>query len=430
MLNEQHNHKIQTTLDGSKLIEDWDFARADTSYLTHGIHDYPARMIPQIAERLIKRYSKENTHVLDPFCGSGTTLVEAKLARRNSTGNDINPLALLLAKVKSMPIDFTKSKFDLPIFLKNLEEDFVDSKKFEKLPEPPLAIMPNLLHWFKQEAARELEFLYQHIIKMKNKDVKEFLLIVFSHTVFKSSNIDHRSSRFIRVLHEHELKKFKPNVFQNFRNKIIETTTIMNDFMNIVGPKNLAKVNVNKGDARKLPFEEDTFDSIVTSPPYGEEKNTVGYTRWSKLSVAWLRLNGKEIESSEKMSLGALHHNDMKSTLKTLQSDTAKSLFSNLLKSNEKRVIDALPFFVDYRDSLLEMYRVLKPTSFCCIVIGDRMISKIPLNMEKVTVELARSVGFRHESSFFRKLPMKMIPWDTPTGKTISRESIIILKKR
>jgi len=111
----QGNTGFQTTLDGEKIPEDWDFAKADTSYLTHGLHDYPARMIPQIAHRLISRYSPEKGKILDPFCGSGTILVEARLANRSAIGIDVNPLAVLLSKVKSTPLDFEELALILPI---------------------------------------------------------------------------------------------------------------------------------------------------------------------------------------------------------------------------------------------------------------------------------------------------------------------------
>jgi len=100
--------QVQMTLEGKEALEDRDFAKADTSYLTHGLHEYPARMIPQIAQRLITLYTQEGDTLLDPFCGSGTTLVEARLSNRSAVGNDINPLATLLIKVKSTPLDFEK----------------------------------------------------------------------------------------------------------------------------------------------------------------------------------------------------------------------------------------------------------------------------------------------------------------------------------
>ena len=426
--------EFQTTLDGRRTQEDWDFARADTSYDTHGLHDYPARMIPQIAERLILRYSDFGQQILDPFCGSGTTVIEARLAARNSIGSDINPLAILLAKVKSTPLDFEKMGFDASHFMNEIETKYNHAKNKNRLPDIPKEIMPNLNHWFKPEASGVLEFLYQEIKQLDDEELKDFLLIVFSNTVFRSSNIDHRSSRFIRVLHEKELKQFKPDVIGNFRRKLIDSVNRMAVFNRKVTDVNKlhnikSKAVVKHCDARELPYRENEIDCIITSPPYGEEKNTVGYARWSKLSVAWLRLNGEALSKSEKESLGFKPSKNVKDDLEKLESPTTVKLLKNVFREDQQRVKDALPFFFDYSKTLAEMFRVLKPNATCSIVVGDRSIRKRPLDMEKVTVELATSVGFKHETSYFRQIPMKLIPWDTPTGKTIARESIIILKK-
>src|SRR3972149_9226291 len=85
----------------------WSFADKtikDTSYITHGYYTYPAKFIPQLAARLIKEYSKEGDVIIDPFMGSGTTLVEAIVNNRVGIGTDINNIAYLLAKVKTTPI--------------------------------------------------------------------------------------------------------------------------------------------------------------------------------------------------------------------------------------------------------------------------------------------------------------------------------------
>ena len=76
-----------------------------TNYLTHGLHPYPAKFIPQIPNILIKEFTKPKDVVLDPFCGSGTSLVESKLLGRNSIGIDLHPLAAFLSKVKTSKIE-------------------------------------------------------------------------------------------------------------------------------------------------------------------------------------------------------------------------------------------------------------------------------------------------------------------------------------
>src|ERR671930_1000447 len=88
--------------------ESWSFKqlhRAQTSYLTHDYHRYPAKFIPQLAERLIRENSKSGDLVCDPFMGSGTTLLEAILNSRRAYGSDINPLSVLISKAKTTPIE-------------------------------------------------------------------------------------------------------------------------------------------------------------------------------------------------------------------------------------------------------------------------------------------------------------------------------------
>ena len=85
---------------------DWTFREISTSQYTHGFHQYPARMHPEIAKRMIERYATgSKTVILDPFMGSGGVLVEAMLHGNNSIGIDLNPFAVLLSKVKITPLD-------------------------------------------------------------------------------------------------------------------------------------------------------------------------------------------------------------------------------------------------------------------------------------------------------------------------------------
>ena len=80
---------------------DWDYRTANTKEYTHGVHPYPAMMIPQVARRLIQSYGREGDVLFDPYCGTGTTLLEGMLANLKSSGTDLNPLARLIARTKN-----------------------------------------------------------------------------------------------------------------------------------------------------------------------------------------------------------------------------------------------------------------------------------------------------------------------------------------
>jgi hypothetical protein len=76
----------------------------DQSYLTHGVHKFPAKFFPELPRYLIRKYSRFGDTVLDPMCGSGTVVLESMLNNRIGVGIDIDPIARLITKVKTTPI--------------------------------------------------------------------------------------------------------------------------------------------------------------------------------------------------------------------------------------------------------------------------------------------------------------------------------------
>lgn len=160
----------------------WDYKGADTKYNNHGIHEYPARMVPQIAHRLIETYGKNKKIILDPFTGSGTTLLESKLCQNFETayGIDINPLARLIAKVKTTPIkpELLKEEHELLITK-------VQSYKNRDMEKPDFF---NIDFWFKDYVIINLCKFKKAINEIENKDIQDFFKVIFSFIIRKVSN--------------------------------------------------------------------------------------------------------------------------------------------------------------------------------------------------------------------------------------------------
>ena len=421
MDNTQDPEDTQMTLEG-RTIEDWTFSKADTQYLTHGLHPYPARMIPQIARRLINRYSSPNEIVLDPFCGSGTVLVESKLLGRNVIGNDINPLGILLAKVKTTLINLKVLDEWVASFLNDIENDMYLLQENKLDIESPN--FPNIRHWFKENIIKELAVIKKHIDLINDVDVHDFAKVCFSLTVRKVSNIYNVGDTFIKRLSDKALKKHKPNVLSTFKTVVIESEQRMRDFYQECESHSFnTYVKITSEDTRKLSLADETVDLIVTSPPYGEEKNTISYTRWSKLSSLWLGYQPEVIRAIEKISLGARQQTD------DIPSETLRSILNEVLKIDRNLVRDASSFFIDYKRCLEQLYRVLRKNSYCCIVIGNRSLKQRRVPMDIVTAEFADAIGFKHVITHHREIPTKAIPWTVAKGETISAESIIVLQK-
>ncbi len=121
-----------------KIDDRWTFRNVDTKEYTHGYHAYPAMMIPQIARALMEEYAPKGKFrtVLDPYMGSGTTLVEATVRGVDSIGTDLNPLARMMSKVKTTHYDeaVIKAQYsEISFYLSFYDASKVLNRDFERV---------------------------------------------------------------------------------------------------------------------------------------------------------------------------------------------------------------------------------------------------------------------------------------------------------
>ena len=252
------------------IIEDesFDYKNINASEGVHGIHPYPAMMVYPIAKNLISTYSNEEELVLDPFVGSGTVLVESLLQNRNSIGLDLNPLALLLSKVKTTPLfNVNLEKF--------LEQILASEGNSNELVQPDFF---NLEFWFGQNVINSLSTLLMEIDKITSPDVKSFFKVAFSETVRSVSKTKNGEFKLVRMKGH---VNFDPNVYGTFKKIALRNIfKIQNTY--IMKPS--AKVRILDWDSRIAPpIENKSVDLILTSPPYGDSRTTVAYGQFSRL---------------------------------------------------------------------------------------------------------------------------------------------------
>jgi DNA modification methylase len=383
-------------------------------------------MIPQVARRLIERYSKPKNMVLDPFCGSGSVLVESRLLNRSSIGVDVNPLACILAKAKTTPIEPRLLKDYWVKFKEEIGREIL-KLKFGELKVKPLEL-PNLYYWFKPRVAEELTILRKYLDDIKDDGFYYFFATCFSITVREVSNL--RSGEFkIYRLPPERLKSHNPNVFEVFSQHAEENINRMVDFYERTYEKNVT-CEVLFGDTRRLPLESESIDLVVTSPPYGDSKTTVAYGQFSKFSSLWLGLKEEIVMKVDKISLGG-------SPIKigNLPSESLKETVEAICKRSGERSKEALWYFADLYECLKQLCRVLKQgKSHCCFVVGNRTIRRVQVPTDRIIAELGKTLGFKHEKTIYRRIPSKRMPWmNAPEnipgekGPTISHESIVVL---
>ncbi len=404
-------------------IEDssWDYRGEFTKAYTHGFHSYPAMMIPQVARRLILEYSNEGDSLLDPFCGSGSVLVEAKLNKRYSFGIDLNPLAILIARVKTRPIEpklLTKQLWNI---LENL-----NALQIEEIEEPNFF---NIRFWFKEMVIFQLAKLKTIISNIEATEVREFFQVVFSEVVRLSSNS--RSSEFKLYRYPYErLQSHEPDPIKLFKNKAMANIAGMEKYYSEARDPYWARPIL--GDTTKLTqVLQHPIHIVVTSPPYGDSRTTVAYGQFSRLSSQWLGLEG--YENVDKKSLGGI---SVATLHCSLPSETLSEVIKVIGKADERRAKDVLSFYIDLNKALIEIDKVMKKRGVLCFVIGNRSVKGIRLPTDIILAELLTNLGYCHLATIIRNIPSKAMPLrNSPSNiagrvsDTIHKENIVIMRK-
>lgn len=237
-----------------------------SNYSTHGIHSYTAKFIPHIPRYFIKKYTKKKDVVLDPFAGSGTTLLEANILGRNSLGIDINPLAILIGKVKTTPIKRKKLEEATKKLFKNLD----------KKPKFQLKEFPNIDYWFNKKSIIELskiDFMINQLYKKReiSRDIWNYFRVCFSSIVRKSSFADPHNPKTYCSPRMQVLRKQKHQFdpIKYFKTCVTKNSGLIYKLGEILKDKKVKTKFITTNDTRniKLPSNIKKIDLIITSPP-------------------------------------------------------------------------------------------------------------------------------------------------------------------
>lgn len=406
-----------------KIDYSWDFKGENTKSYTHGLHNYPAMFIPQLARRLLLNCSQTGDTICDIFCGSGTALVESRLLGRNAYGVELNPLAVLLAKVKTTPI---KPESLQKTYI-SLLSDIKDYKpKKEELPN-----FFNIDFWFKENVTYELTKIKKCLNDIKNEEIKNFFFVAFSETIRYASNTRNGEFKLYKMSKE-KLKDYNPDVISIFKKRIEKNIQGMKSFYNDVD--NSTWVKIIQGDSTKEnKIKKESIDCIITSPPYGDSRTTVAYGQFSRLSLQWLDLvKDDELQIDRKLMGGMV---DSK-TENNLNSKSLKKALNLIAERDSKRAKEVLSFYVDLNKAMVQAYRILKKYKYFCVVIGNRTVKKVKLPTDFIVSELGEDLGFHTVDIIVRNIPNKRMPLkNSPTNvagelvDTMQKESIVILQK-
>ena len=419
---------METVIEKKYVDESWDFEDANTKTLTHCFHSYPAMMIPQVAARLIEKYGKNANLLFDPYCGTGTSLVEANLRNINAIGTDLNPLARLIAKAKTTQINIQT----LDLYLKDFN-DWLFSLRFGIRKNTSVVIpkFDNIDYWFTKDVQIKLAILKHYIDHIDNEPVKYFFFVAFSETVRESSLTRNGEFKLYRIA-EKNLKSFNPDVYGIIENKLSRNRKGLIEFMN--HKKNYSTSQVYSfNTVFEIPKEilpDNSVDIIVTSPPYGDSRTTVAYGQFSRLANQWLGFN-EALKLDNELMGGKRPIKIEKFGIRLLD-----EIIEQIGNKDEKRVKDVYSFYKDYLSSTRNISKVIKNEGFVCFVVGNRKVKSITLPTDEITSEMFKLNGFKHIETIVRRIPNKRMPSkNSPTnvkGKkdsTMNYEYIVVMQK-
>lgn len=365
----------------SKLSEiDWSFRQRERAPSVEAIHPYPAKFIGDIPRALLNVLPcPKNTLVFDPFAGSGTTLLEAQRAGLPSVGVDLNPIACLIARVKTSPAP------------NNLVEQAKQiSLAAGKNKKPYRWEIPNVDHWFKQDVQKAVAALLQEINAHDGTTSHDALRLALSSILVRVSNQD-SDTRYAAV----EKKVTKTDVFEKFVSAVEKLN------------KSLLARNWDLPTAKIIEANTLTINPadlggrvglVITSPPY---PNAYEYWLYHKYRMWWLGFDPLAVKEQE---IGARAHFFKR------ESHTAEH------------------FWEQMRATFKLIDRVLVKNGYACFVIGRSKIHGRIVDNADIIQAVSAERGFTLVSRFDRVISASRKSFNLAHAN-IKTETVLVLQK-
>lgn len=367
---------IQERLEGI----DWSFQARVKAPLIEAIHPYPAKFIGDIPRSLIETLPlPKDTGILDPFSGSGTTLIEAQRAGLPSVGIDLNPIACLIARVKTSPL--------ADGFIETVEEITARARNIRSLLPPKI---PNVDHWFKPEIQLAVGALAQTIADETYGSWMDQLRLALSSILVRVSNQD-SDTRYAAV----EKDVSFDDVFDLFRAASTKIASALTSRYWKLTSAHVLEANTLEVKPEAIPMR---VGLVVTSPPY---PNAYEYWLYHKYRMWWLGFDPISVKEKE---IGARAH---------------------FFKKNRHTA----ELFVDQMRGAFSLIEgVLVRDGFVCFVVGRSRIHGQIVNNGDVIQQVASEFGLVPISRIERAINANRKSFNL-SHANIKTETVLVFKK-
>ena len=373
--------RLATLLEG-----ELNFHGENSGYASHDLHAFAAKFPPQLPRAFIRGLTLPGEIVLDPMMGSGTTIVEALLEGRQGIGLDLDPLALQLSRVKTMPLaaeDLRRAGAEVVTVAnkllsngKTLERNL--TKRFDERTRDFID------YWFLPETQRELMALVLAIHNVADPSVRRFLELTFSSVIVtKSGGVS--LARDLAHSRPHKVDKVPRNALDQFSLRLRKNLASIAELRS-----NGVRTTPLAGDARSMPFADSAVNLVVTSPPYA---NAIDYMRAHKFSLVWLGKSVKELSELRAEYIGSERIGNTP-TLQVTLPNRPETIVQQLAEMDAKKAVILRKYFAEMKFVLAEMYRVLRGDSAAIVVVGTSTMRGMDVQTHDCLADVGASVGF------------------------------------
>jgi tRNA G10 N-methylase Trm11 len=354
------------------------------------IHPFPARMAPHIALKAIEALTPGST-VLDPMMGSGTVVRVAAEAGHRAFGRDIDPLAVLMTRVWTAPIN--------PQQLRVAARELVDEAR--ELP-PARIDLPWIdddaetaafsVYWFAEEQRQHLRQL-SSCLHQRNDVIGDALRVALSRIIITKNR---GASLAHDVSHSRPHKVAQTNTYHVFEG-FLESVHRLARRLEEEPPRGW--VDVSYGDARATGIHAQTIDAVITSPPY---LNAIDYIRGHRLALIWFGYRLRDLRAIRQRSIGAERAPEHIADPELLDEIFRIMKIPPDFPQRERRVLAR--YVTDLDAMLREVHRVLKCGGIAVFVIGNSYIKGSFVRNSRIISHILRRLGFKHVSHFSRPI--------------------------
>jgi tRNA G10 N-methylase Trm11 len=390
------------------------------------IHPFPARMAPELALNALHSLPP-NSVVLDPMAGSGTVLRQAVELGHRAIGFDLDPLAVLMSKVWTTPID---DQVVGRIASSAIEEARTVDLRSSKLPwvQTDKETANFIDYWFAAPQRRDLQRLSfvlhqraQTKLAPKERAALDVMRIALSRIIVTKEQVaslarDTSHSRPHKVAETSSV-----NVFDAYSRSLEQLRKRLKDEPPVRG------ATVSHGDARKLSLADSSVDAVITSPPY---LNAIDYLRGHRMSLVWLGHRLPDLRQIRATSIGAERAGDPlagKDAMLATKKVAAAMLRSGQLPANYASMVQRYAY--DLICMASEIRRVLKPGAQATFVVGNSCLKGAFIKNSRGVATASVLAGLRKVSEFERELPASNrylpMPSDGALGKRMRTEAVL-----